>query len=60
MASAGKRGPVGLAHWLALASLIVLADQFTKVPIFSTWYGCTTAARLSLFWLMHRAGSAGF
>ncbi len=38
MASAGKRGPIGLAHWLALASLIVLADQFTKVLVIG-YYG---------------------
>ena len=58
MASATKRGPVGLAHWLALASLIVLADQFTKVLVIG-YYGLGEGRYVTDFFNLVRVHNSG-
>lgn len=58
MASAGKIGPIGLAHWLALASLIVLVDQFTKVLVIG-YYGLSEGRYVTDFFNLVRVHNSG-
>ena len=60
MARRGQAGGVGLVHWLGLALVLVIADQFTKVLVLGSFQLGDSRVVTSFFNLVrvHNAGAA--
>jgi signal peptidase II len=60
MARRGQTADLGLLHWLALALLLVLADQFTKILVIGSFQLGESRVVSSFFNLVrvHNAGAA--
>ena len=60
MARRGQAGGLGLVHWLGLALVLVIADQFTKVLVLGSFQLGDSRVVTSFFNLVrvHNAGAA--
>ena len=60
MARRGQAGGLGLVHWLGLALVLLIADQFTKVLVLSSFQLGDSRVVTSFFNLVrvHNAGAA--